>query len=99
MRELLSLILICSAVFAVFYFGHRLRVYFVIEIRGGKVVGTKGNVPQQYVEDVERICALWSIDRGRIKAIRAGKEIRVSVGDGIAREHARAFQNAWDYPI
>ena len=73
-------------------------VKFVIEIRDG-IIDVQGDVPEEYVKDVERICELWAIKRGVIKGVRRGKQIDIDVGGGIDKQHAMAFKNAWRIPL
>ncbi len=73
---------------------------FRLMIENGRVVRTMGDVPETFITDVERICALWGITAGTIRGVPVGTtRIRIQVSGDIPQEHARAFQNAWDHPM
>ncbi|QQE13695.1 DUF3634 family protein [Planctomycetota bacterium] len=74
-------------------------VKFVIKIEGGLVARVKGEAPEEYLKDVERICELWGIETGIIKGVGRGERIEVEVGGGIDKQHAMAFKNAWRNPL
>ena len=73
-------------------------VRFVIEVRDGEVC-VKGDAPEEYVKDVQRICELWGIERGVVKGRSRGDRVEIVVGSGIDRQHAMAFKNAWRNPL
>jgi hypothetical protein len=94
---LLGGLLLLAAV--IVWLGARRRVVFRIRIEEGKVQRVAGDAPHAFVEEVERLCRFWGIDRGWIKGIRRGRRIAVTTGGGMGREHAQAFRNAWNYPV
>ena len=83
----------------IFHFATRLRREFVIVIREGRVVSATGAATGRFLGDVERVCAFWGIQNGRVYGVRRGRRVRIYVGGGIAAKHAQAFQNAWENPM
>ncbi len=96
--ELSLAILGLTLILAVWY-TIRFSAHFTIEISGGKIVGTRGEAPESFLKDVETVCKLWSIQRGKVKAFRGPRRIRIEVGGGIDKRHRQAFQTAWDHPM
>jgi hypothetical protein len=86
-------------VVVIFHFATRLRREFLIFIKDGRVVSASGAVTPRFLEDVEKVCAFWGIQKGKVYAVRRGRRVRLYVGGGIEAKHAQAFQNAWENPM
>jgi hypothetical protein len=86
-------------VVVIFHFATRLRREFVILIRDGRVVSASRAAAGRFLEDVERVCAFWGIQKGTVYGVRRGRRVRLFVGGGIEAKHAQAFQNAWENPL
>lgn len=98
--NLLWFLAICAAGLGVWLSLNRRRTRFTITISRGRVARTRGQAPDGYVRDVERMCEFWSIADGHIRGVRrSGKRVRIAVGGGIPQQHRQAFQNAWDNPV
>jgi len=99
LAQLVGGILICCVVGALWFAARWLSTTFVLHVAGGKVVKRRGVCSDLFIKDVERICAFWSVDAGRIEGVRTGTGMRIEVGGGVPKQHRQAFQNAWNYPI
>jgi hypothetical protein len=86
-------------VVVLFHFAVRPRREFLILIRDGRVVSALGAATPRFLEDVEKVCVFWGIQKGKVYGIRRGRRVRLFVGGGIEKKHAQAFQNAWENPV
>lgn len=75
------------------------RPVFKLQIRGGRVATSTGNVPDQYVQDVERICQLWQVESGQLIGRREGKSVRIICRGKSLQRIQTALQNAWANPV
>ena len=81
-----------------FLFARRRRAFLVVVEKGNARV-LLGDVRDDYVVDVQRLCKLWNITDCEVRGIKGPRGIRIEVTGDIATDVRRAFQNAWDHPL
>ena len=50
--------------------GRRRALVFVINVVDGKALVAKGQVEKEVCDDIERVCKLWQVESGTIRAYR-----------------------------
>ena len=97
MIETITVIVFFAILSGLFYLTIRSRREFIIKISSTEASLIKGEVDEEFVTDIWRICQLWNITEGTVTGIQVGGRIKIHVGGGIAKSHRQAFQNAWNH--
>ncbi len=93
--DMAATIIFCGLVAFVIWAILQSRYLFVIQIRVGKVVRSRGRVPQFFLEDVEAICRENPSFTGTIRGLSRGKQIRLVFSSRIPGNLQQRFRNAW----
>ena len=71
---------------------------FVLTLTQGKLQLTYGQIDDVLFEDIQRICKLFNVRQGQIKAVQGTKGLNIlCTGDIQAQQ--QAIRNALDYPL
>ncbi|HAI12687.1 MAG TPA: hypothetical protein DCM28_13350 [Phycisphaerales bacterium] len=89
---------ICVALILLIGLNWKRQYLFVLTITEGKAQLTHGKVDGPFIEDVNRICELFSVREGVIKAVAGRKGVNI-LCDGPIKAQQRAIQNAMNHPL
>lgn len=71
---------------------------FILTITDGKPQLTHGTVNAEFIEDVQRICKLFSVQQGIIKGVKGRKGINI-ICEGPVKAQYLAIKNAMNHPL
>jgi len=71
---------------------------FILTITDSTLTLTHGQINEDFFEDVQRICKLFSVHDGQIKAVQGRKGVNL-ICTGSIKSQQRALQNALNHPI
>lgn len=88
----------CLIVVLVIFKVWKKQYLFILTISDGKPQVTYGKVSIEFIEDVQRICKLFSVQNGTIKGVQGRKGINL-ICDGPIKAQQHAIKNAMDHPL
>jgi hypothetical protein len=91
-------LLVAAALAGGFWWASR-RAVIRLTVDEGKVAAASGEVPEQFTEDVERICQLWGVQSGELIGRKQGRSVRIICKGSDLQRIERALQHAWDHPL
>lgn len=89
---------ICVAVLVLINIYWKKQYLFILTITNGQAEVTHGHVDVQFIEDVNQICKLFSVQEGIVKGVEGRKGINI-ICDGPIQTQQRAIQNAMNHPL
>lgn len=98
MMPVLITIVITVALLLLIALKWKKQYLFIITITDGKPNLTHGQIDDQFMDDVARICELFSVRQGVIKGV-AGRQGTNILCDGPIHAQQRAIQNAMNHPL
>jgi hypothetical protein len=69
----------------------------VIKIENGKPKVKRGNVSRLFLQDCERICTDFNIQKGKITGKKKSGVVSLKFSGGIAKKYHQQFRNTWNF--
>lgn len=68
-----------------------------IKIKNGKPKVKRGNVSRLFLQDCERICTDFNIQKGKITGKKKSDIVSLKFSGGIEKKYHQQFRNAWNF--
>jgi hypothetical protein len=71
------------------------RYLFIVVVKDGKVIRSKGAVPRIFLDAVDAVCRDSPSFSGTIRGVMRGKQIRLVFSRQVPQNLQQRFRNAW----